>query len=169
MSVEDRTEAMARRDAGLKAWFEEETGRRLLSDDSQTAIMSLTREVCGLKLAQSQLVANESAARTRLAAAQKQEAVLQHQVQVAFPSPAQGSSSAEQADDVMLWFIAWACQCAASNKGTRQKHMFGQRYDCIECSNNVGHLSCSCKSFWQRRSQAPAMSESVDSKGRLGV
>lgn len=84
VSFEERNEATARRDAGLKAWFEEETGRRLLSDDSQTTIMSLSREVCGLKLAQSQLVANESAARTRLAATQRQGTELQHQLQVAF-------------------------------------------------------------------------------------
>ncbi|KAK9819108.1 hypothetical protein WJX74_002074 [Apatococcus lobatus] len=78
---EDANEIITRRDAGVRAWFEEETGRRLLSDDSSETIMALTREVCSLKLAQSQLAANESAARIRLAAAHKQEALLQVQVQ----------------------------------------------------------------------------------------
>ena len=44
--------------------------------------MALTREVCSLKLAQAQLAANESAAKMRLAAAQRQEAVLQVQYNV---------------------------------------------------------------------------------------
>ena len=79
---EDRHEAVTRRDAGLRAWFEEETGRRLLSGDSAESIMALTREVCSLKLAQAQLAANESAAKMRLAAGQQQEAVLQVQNKV---------------------------------------------------------------------------------------
>ncbi|KAK9863504.1 hypothetical protein WJX84_001683 [Apatococcus fuscideae] len=80
-SAASREEATAQRDAGLQAWFEAEAGRLLLSDDSAATIMALTREVCGLKLAQSQLAANEGAARTRLAAAQKSESQLQKQLE----------------------------------------------------------------------------------------
>ena len=84
-SAASREEATAQRDAGLQAWFEAEAGRLLLSDDSAATIMALTREVCGLKLAQSQLAANEGAARTRLAAAQKSESQLQKQLEVHYP------------------------------------------------------------------------------------
>ncbi|GMH42030.1 hypothetical protein BSKO_09949 [Bryopsis sp. KO-2023] len=63
-------EGCAMRDLALKNYFEKEVVKVLLKTDSREKLVSLTREICGLKMSESQLLASLAAAERRFDASQ---------------------------------------------------------------------------------------------------
>lgn len=58
-------DAIARRDLGIKTYFEQEVVKLLLATDPREKVLGLTRELCGIKVVESQLLASLAAARRR--------------------------------------------------------------------------------------------------------
>lgn len=70
------TESVARRDLAIKRYFETEALRLLLATDPKDKLLGLTRELCGIKVVESQLLASLAAARKRADALAHQAAAL---------------------------------------------------------------------------------------------
>lgn len=74
--------SLAKRDADIRAYFEGEVLKCLLVSDPAEKLVALTREICGLKLSHSQLVASQAAARKRADAASMTSVALKQSLQV---------------------------------------------------------------------------------------
>lgn len=154
-----------RRDLALKQYFEREVMRALIPSDPAAKVLALAREVCGLKLVESQLLASLRAAHKRADAAHARVAALGDALEEAHAQldAAQRAAAPEEGGS------AAAAAAAAAQLSARSADVHRAKEEALVLGQRLAASEARCQELERERARLEALAVKASGDAQAAV
>ena len=163
---DDVASGVGRRDLAMKEYFEREVMRALVAADPAAKVLALTREVCGLKLVESQLLASLRAAKKRGDAARMQCSALREALHDAQGQVEGLKTLVRKGEDVSG---AAAAAAGAAQLSAKQQELHRSKEEALVVGQRLAASESRCQELERERARLEALAVKATGDAQAAV